>query len=249
MIVLNDCADYREALEILRKTPPGREPESLLNPAETRLLRGGAADGSLYSKVEVAHSAARRYVEHLLGDVLCVETVEELESTDASRAVTPDGIFKQAPLRQRLKPAASVELTLGRQGLERMVATKQKEQHETRAEFEALKQRLADVHTWLDHGRKCGLADGALPDRAAELPQLPQLESDLGRVRETINLLMTPEREARQQRLNQLEKNEKEILGKVAVLTDRKNRFELTTRRNAKAGAGRRGRSDRAVGS
>ena len=69
-----------------------------------------------------------------------------------------------------------------------------------------------------------------MPERAAELPQLPQLEADLGRVRETINLLMTPEREARQKRLKKLKKTEKEILAKVAVLTERKNNFELTTR-------------------
>ena len=87
------------------------------------------------------------------------------------------------------------------------------------------------VMVWvLDSGRKDGLADSALPDRAAELPQLPQLESDLGRVRETINLLLTPEREARQKRLNELEKNEKKVLAKVTILTERKNRFELTTR-------------------
>ncbi len=229
-IIVNDAADYRQSLEILRKTPPGREPESLLNPGETRQLRGGAREGSLFSKVDVAHPIARLYIEHLLGDVLCVESNEELESTDAGRAITPEGVFKQVPLRRRLKPAAPVELTLGREGLERMRAAKQKEQNETRVKFEALEQRLADVQTWLESGRAGGLADGTLPERAAELPLLPELEADLGRVRETINLLMTTEREARQKRLNELKINEKGILAKVAVLTERKNNFELTTR-------------------
>jgi hypothetical protein len=228
-IVVSDAADYRQALEILRKTPPGREPESLLNPGEARQLRGGTREGSLFSKVDVAHPIARLYIEHLLGEVLCVESLEELESTDAGRAITPEGIFKQVPLRRRLRPAASVELTLGREGLERMRAAKQKEQNETRVAFEALKQRLADVQTWLDSGRTGGLADGTLPERAAELPQLPELEANLGRVRETINLLMTPEREARQKRLNELKNSEKDLLAKVAVLTERKNNFELTT--------------------
>ncbi len=188
-IVVNDSAEYRQALEVLRKTPPGREPESLLNPGEARQLRGGAREGSLFSKVEVAHPIARPYVEHLLGDVLCVESIEELESADAGRAITPEGILKQVPLRSRLKPADSVELTLGREGLERMRAAKQKEHNETRVEFEALKQRLADVQTWLDNGRKGGLADSALPERAVELPQLPQLEADLGRVKRRFRAL------------------------------------------------------------
>src|SRR5207249_9712049 len=135
-------------------------------------------------KVEVIHPLARLYVEHLLGDVLCVETVEELEAAEAERAITPDGILKQTPLRRRLKPAGPVELTLGREGLERMRAAKQKEQNQTRLKFDALEQRLADVQTWLDSGRKGGLADGTLPARASELSQLPELEGDLGRVRE-----------------------------------------------------------------
>ena len=230
VLCVKESAEYREALEILRKTPPGREAESLLNPAEVRQLRAGAREGSLFSKVEVEHPLARLYLDHLLGDVMCVETVEELESVEAGRAITPDGIFKQAPLRQRLKPATPVELTLGREGLARMRATKEKEQAETRAEWEAFKQRLADVQTWLDSGRKSGLADSTLPDRAAELPQLPQIESDLGRVRETLALLMTPEREARQKRLEERERAEKDVLARVAVLTERHNRFELTSR-------------------
>ena len=51
VIVVENAADYREALEILRRTPPGREPESLLNPAEVRQLRGEARTDSLFSKV------------------------------------------------------------------------------------------------------------------------------------------------------------------------------------------------------
>ena len=209
ILVVKEGAEYRQALDILRKTAPGRESESLLNPAEVRMLRGGAREGSLYTKVEVAHPLARLYVEHLLGDVQAVESVEELESIEAGRAITPEGLFKEAPLRRRLKPASAVELTLGKQGLERMRAAKEREQAETRAELQALRQRLADVETWVDQGRKGGLSDANLPDRAAELAQLPQREADLGRARETLALLMTPEREARQMKLRELEEQHK----------------------------------------
>ena len=227
VLVVKDAADYREALEILRKTPPGRDSESLLNPAEVRQLRVGTRDGSLFSKVTVAHSIARLYVEHLLGDVLCVETVEELEATDAGRAITPEGIFKQAPLRRRLKPAASVELTLGREGLERMRAVKQKEQGEARSEFEALKQRLADVYAWLEIGKNGGLADGTLPDRAAELPLLPQFEAELGSVRATIAIFSTPEREARQEKLRKLEEQKTALDRKVGGLLESNKDYSL----------------------
>ena len=230
VIVVENAADYREALEILRRTPPGREPESLLNPAEARALRGGAREGSLFAKVEVTHPVARHYVEHLLGDVQCVETVEAMENSPAGRAITPEGIFKQAPLRRRLKPADSVPLTLGLEGLKRMKDSKLKDQAETRLQFESLGRHRGDVRTWLDTGRKGGLADTALPEHAGELGALPELEKDLSRTRETIKLLLTPEREARQKRMTELQDSERNICDLVAVLNDRKKNFELTAR-------------------
>ncbi len=228
VLVVNDPEDYRVAMELLRKTPPGREAESLLNPHEARQLRnqGEGREPSLFSKVDVTHPVARHFVEHLLGDVLCVETLEELEAADAARAITPEGIVKQAPLRRRLRPATTVELTLGREGLARMKAAKEKDQLETRAEHAALKQRLDDLRRWLTTGKEGGLGDPNLPDFSAELAQLPDYEKKLGSLRETVKLLLTPEREARQKQLEDLEKSERDTNGKIAVLVDRKNSFE-----------------------
>lgn len=230
VLVVRNAADYREALQCLQRTPPGREPEFLLNPAEARELRDGAREGSLFSKVEVGDAVARAYVEQLLGDVQCVETVQELEDSPSVRALTPDALLKQAPLRRRLRPAEPVALTLGREGLKRMLASKLREQGETQTQLEAARRRLGDVQTWLDSGRRDGLADPSLPDRAGELPQLPEWERELSRVRETLLLLLTPEREARQQRMIELEVRQKDILGRVAVLNDRKGHFELRVR-------------------
>ena len=56
-----------------------------------------------------------------------------METAEAGRAITPDGIFKQVSLRRRLKPAGSVELSLECEGLARMRAAKQNEQNEVRA--------------------------------------------------------------------------------------------------------------------
>jgi hypothetical protein len=230
-LVVTDPDDYRVALDLLRKTPPGREPEALINPSEARQLRRGEAlEHSLFTKVEIANPVARQFVQHLLGDVLCVATVEELEATEAPRAITPDGIFKQAPLRRRLRSATTVELTLGREGLARMRANKEREQAEARQELAAVKQQLADIQTWLNTGREGGLGEAALPDLSSELPQLPELEKRLGSLRETLKLLMTPEREARQQQLEALEKTEKDTNAKIAIIAERNRNFELTTK-------------------
>lgn len=226
-LVVNEPADYREALDTLRKTAPGREPEALLNPFEIRQLRGNPRENSLLTKVDILHPVARAYAENLLGDVQCVESVEELEMCDAPNAITPDGILKQTPQRLRLRPATPVELTLGREGLERMRAVKQREQNETQRLHDALKQRLTDVQMWLDQGRKGGLADATLPDCAAELPQLPALEARLSRVRETISLLRTPEWEARQKQLIELEERKTRLDREVGRLLKTKEEFGL----------------------
>ena len=66
--------DYHAALEVARRTAPGREAEALVNPLEVlspRLARE-VQDGSLAARVEVTHPLARAYADHLLGDVLCV---------------------------------------------------------------------------------------------------------------------------------------------------------------------------------
>ena len=224
--------DYKEALEILRRTPPGRESESLVNPFEafSPKLRKEVRENSLATKVEITNEVARAFVFHLLGDVACVQNVEELDRCEAGRAITPEGVFKQVPTRRRLRLAGDVALTLGRQGIKRMRAAREREQIETRAQRDALKQRLDDINAWLDSGKKGGLGDAALPDRATELPLLPKLQKEFGVVCETIQLLTTPEREARLKRLATHEDQKSKLDQRIGVLKDRQQSFGLRTK-------------------
>jgi hypothetical protein len=227
--ILVSQSDYPEALEVLRRTPPGRDPESLVNPSEATSPRlpKDVRENSLATKGEVTHEIARPFVHHLLGDVLCVETAAELDRCPESRAITPEGISKQVPTRSRLKPAGEVPLTLGREGIQRMRQAREREQAETQARRDAAKQRLDDVHAWLDSGQKGGLGDAALPDRSAELPRLPRLEKEFGVACETIQLLTTPEREARLEKLAGQEKRKEQLDGAAAILKDRQTSFQL----------------------
>lgn len=229
-VVVPEGVDYLAALDTFRRVAPGREGESLLNPAETKRLRSQPLEDSLFSKVEVRHPLARKLAEHLLGDVKCVETPDELDACDDARAITPDAILKDAPVRRRLKTNATVELTLGREGLARMRAAKQKERNESHAEATSLQRQLDDVNAWLDTGRKAGLGDATLPDRSTELPQLPALERELGSLRETIKLLSTPERAKRQERLMALDKQKTDLDRQIGGLTKSAQDFEIRTR-------------------
>jgi len=227
VIVVSDAKDYRDALEILRRVPPGQKPESLLNPSEVSAAASEPAQDSLFLRVEVCHPIARKYVQRLLGEVVCVENIEELEQCPAGRAITPEGVFKQIPLRRRLQPADTVQLTLGREGLRRMQIAKERQQIDTRALRDSLQQKKDDIDEWLKVGREGGLGDAEFPNYASELPQLPELQRELSRIRETIAVLTTPEREARQEKLSELENRKVGLDQDIGGLRTSKQTFSL----------------------
>ncbi len=229
VIVVGDD-DYPVALDLLRRSTPGRESESILHPGEGRRLGQKARPDSLASKVEVADELARGFVNHLLGEIICVETMEDLDRVEAGRAITPEGIYKQIPTRRRLREDSERPFTLGRQGLERMRRERQRQQIEVRARRDALDQRIKDINSWLDWGKQAGLADPRLPDRSAELPRLPGLERELGTTVETIKLIATPEREARVRKLQELEREKGQLDGNVALLAQSAQRFAQEAR-------------------
>lgn len=226
--------DYREALEVLRRTPPGREIEVLIHPGEAMSpeLRTEVRAGSLAEKVEIQHPVARAYAHHLLGDVLCVETLEELDACPAPRAMTPEGVFKQFPTRRRFRPAGEVALTLGREGLVRMRQERERQQVEVQAQRQVADRRLQDLNAWLDVGARGGLGDGTLPDRSQELPRLPGLEAEFGSVGATIQLLSTPERVARLAKLDELQKRIARLDGDLAVRRSRLDAFDSQARQH-----------------
>lgn len=230
-IIVRD-EDYRDALDVLQRTSPGRETELLIHPGEvfSPQLRRDVKPDSLAGKIEVADPIARAYTHHLLGDVLCVETVEDLDRTPAPRAITPDGISKQLPTRRRLRPAGDVALTLGREGLTRMRQARERDQAQVRAQHDTAERQLQDLQSWLDSGLKGGLTDGTLPDRSNDLPRLPRLQRDFGSVCETIQLLATPERTARLAILRQHEDRKTVLDGDVAVRKTRLEQFNLIAR-------------------
>jgi hypothetical protein len=240
VIVVNDESDYQEALATLRRIAPGRgEAESLLNPSEIRQFRTSRQVGSLAEKVDVSDALARNYVERLLGDITCVENAEELERCPAARAITPDGFFKDSPIRRRLKGTGAVPLTLGKVGLERMRAEVAKAQMEANDLLTSRERLRHDVNAWLETAKRNGLGDASLPDRAGELPKLPGLNEQLKTLTSTIDLLSTPERADRQKRLDVFTHKKEEIDRRIGVLISEASLFNTKAQpaRDGKAAA------------
>jgi hypothetical protein len=225
--ILVDPGDYPDALRILRETAPGREGEVLVNPVEALAMNRTVMANSLATKLDVADETARAYIHHLLGDVLCVETAADLDRTDAACAITADGLLKQAPARRRLREESEPRFTLGREGLERMRRERVQEQGVVRAQRDTQERRLKDVHEWLDFGKRSGLGDATLPDRSAELPELPQLQKDFEVAKETAHLLNTPEREDRIHQLHALDQRKAELDGELALYAQARQTYLL----------------------
>lgn len=222
-------ADYSTALEILRKTPPGREAESLVHPREAMELSGNVKSGSLATKVSVTDPIARPFANHLLGGIAAVGTVAELDGHD--RAITRDGVFKQAPIRRRLKQIPGFEFTLGQEGLKRLREAAFHEQRVLMAEREALDALRERVARWLADGRRAELGDSRLPDRSHELKQLPELESRLKQLSDEIEIISTPEREARLDRLRELKAELDRAIESIGSLRESQTSFETSRTR------------------
>lgn len=204
-------ADYRSALDVLKKSPPGREPESLVHPREAAELRADVRTGSLAEKVEVRHEVAAVFVRHLLGNVMAVERVEDLDGCE--RGITRDGVFKQAPTRRRLRQIPGFEFTLGTEGIKRLRAATIREEKELMTTRDARNALIETVHQWLDSGKQAGLGDPRLPDRSTELSRIPQLLTKLEDLKAKIDLLATDERTARLGKRDKMQ----ETLGAVNV--------------------------------
>ena len=202
-------ADYRTALDVLKKTQPG--PESLVHPREAAELRADVWAGSLAEKVEVKHEGANTYVRHLLGNVMAVERVEDLDGCE--RGITRDGVFKQTPTRRRLRQLPGFEFTLGTEGIKRLKTTTLREQKELMALRDSRRALIETVHQWLDTGKQAGLGDPRLPDRSSELFRIPELLTKLENLKTKIDLLATDERKARLEKRNKMQ----ETLGAVNV--------------------------------
>ncbi|ODU24807.1 MAG: hypothetical protein ABS95_01465 [Verrucomicrobia bacterium SCN 57-15] len=212
-IVVGSGEDYRTALDVLRKRPPAERgvDESLVHPREAGELSADVRKHSLAEKIEFAraadpiHRAAMNFTNHLLGRVMAAERVEDLDSSD--RGITRDGIYKQAPIRRRLRQMPGFEFTLGTEGLKRLRESLTREQQGKMAERKNLEAIVASISDWLDSGKKGGLSDSRLPDRSGELPRLPTLETELAALKLRIDFLSTKERTDRLQKLKELQED------------------------------------------
>jgi hypothetical protein len=173
--------------------------ESLINPEE--IPDAAPVEGALSSLIQTKHPVARRFLDWRLGGIVAVSDAAELEAHSA--AATPEGAVKEAPLRRWLVPEK--DLTLGEEGLRRLVAAKEAEHREVSERLGALRRKRDDVHTWLQSGKTERLDRNDTVIDSREALRLPSLRTARGTTKSTIELLQTPELEARLAQVRDLE--------------------------------------------
>ena len=230
-IVVASPEDYRAALEVLRKRSPAEKgvDESLVHPREAAELSAEVRKYSLAEKIEVAKApegirrVAEGFARHLLGRVIAAERAEDLDSCD--RGITRDGIYKQTPVRRRLRQMPGFEFTLGTEGLKRLHESLTREQQGLMA-ARINKQALIDsVNAWLNTGKDGGLSDPRLPDRSGELYRLPILQQELATLKLRIDFLSTKERTTRLQKLQDLQAELAKANQEIGRLRDTRSHF------------------------
>jgi hypothetical protein len=179
--------DFRAAWDQAQQTPsPG---ESLVHPDEVRSLPVKVEKGSLREFLETRHEVAGRYLDHLLGGIIAVTKVSQLDKH--ARALSLDGWLKDPPRRVKLTPEK--EHTLGEEGLRRLRDQRENELRLTLADIEEVRRDCEDLRAFLNRGREWRLDHFTAPAGSDEIHQLPRLRRELGELQATWDLLATPD--------------------------------------------------------
>jgi uncharacterized protein YPO0396 len=185
--VVVDETDYKEADKIFHDLKENVFPESLVIPARARKLAGQRKPGSLAEKLDTFNEIARRIVDHLLGDLMCVESRDELAAKE--KAILPDGYMVRGAFNVRLRHY-DYRPCIGERGLERQRGFLQDKFDEFKRDNDALQPGLDRVDALMTQFDQHRLNAESLHDDLAEAARLPEREqklqsnmADLNRVR------------------------------------------------------------------
>lgn len=174
--VVVDERDYDAAESIYHELRDEARGESLVNPKQALEMGRAPRPGSLALKLETKHPVARALVDHLFGDVVCVESVRELRQHD--KAILPDGFQVRRPFVQRPRHYDNLPC-IGKKGLERRRAWLQEQQDAIKARQRQLEPLLTLWREAAEFHDQSGLHRESLHDDLAEAAALPEAKRKL----------------------------------------------------------------------
>jgi hypothetical protein len=192
-------------------------------PDEIAALPSRVLPGSIRHFLETTHPAASAWLDHRLGSIMPVRNAAALDRHDL--ALSSDGWLKEPPRRTRLVPER--ELSLGENGLKRLRATREEELASLQLQLTSLRRSRDDWNAWIQRGRDNHLNDFSVPSNAGDLRNLDDLIAEEDSLRETLDLLATPEREAAVKRMRDLESAERSASERAIRMDERIARADL----------------------
>ena len=172
--------NYQPAVKIYRALKTGAEKdiqrESLVNP---RKVRGKTVlPGSLAEKLSSEHPVARALVSQLFGDLICVESLDELNDPKVDRGILSDGFMSSGPFVDRRRHYDGLPF-VGQRGLERQLALKRGEVKQIEAEERRLSPVVLAVQSINDRANQFVPEHASLAKDVFEAQGLPKLEEEL----------------------------------------------------------------------
>jgi energy-coupling factor transporter ATP-binding protein EcfA2 len=192
--------DYDAAESIYHELREESKGESLVNPKQALELGRAPRPGSLALKLETKHPVARALVDHLFGDVICVDDLRELRKHE--KAILPDGFQVRRPFVQRPRHYDNLPC-IGKKGLERRRAWLQEQQDALKARQRQLEPLLTLWREATEFHDQSGLHRESLHDDLAEAAGLPELQKKLENNLADLRSIRTADLEAREAELRE----------------------------------------------
>lgn len=174
VVVTEEDFDQAEAIYHGLKGEAFRE--SLIHPRHALELTGRAKAGSLAEKLETSHPVAAALVNHLFGDLMCVEKTGELRNH--ARAILPDGFQYQRPFVER-RAHYKNNPCIGKRGLEKQREYLQEQLHDITVQLQVLSPKIRAVREFLEFAKTHRLDSESVHDDLAGAAQLPDKETEL----------------------------------------------------------------------
>ncbi|HSJ01440.1 MAG: ATP-binding protein, partial [Verrucomicrobium sp.] len=179
---------YEDSLKIYQDLKAGSQSvhaaaESLIHPRRALALSREVLPGSLAEKIETKDEVARAVLDHLFGNMICVETLAELEKH--SSAILPDGLSLRDALARRARHYDGLPF-IGQRGLQRQRDIKAGQLKEVEAHIRRLEPIEREVQAAIN------LLPQLIPDHnsmvqdLSKLENLPELEGNLEKARRTL---------------------------------------------------------------
>lgn len=174
--IVVDADDYEVAEKIYFEFRGESSRESLIDPRQALALGSRAQPDSLAEKLRPSHPVAAAVVNHLLGDLRCVNRREELRQH--ARAILPDGFSHQRPFVQRTAHYNGLPV-IGRRGLIQQLEFQKTRLQTLLTELAPPKARLGAIQQALNSARSARLDQSQIEGDLAAAKLLPDRQKDL----------------------------------------------------------------------